>query len=86
MNESSSRKPSFREVMRPWELVIGSASAAIFAGIIIFAGTRMWQITIIATVGVFIVALVFTAMFVLASKPTADELADIDEQNEPKTH
>ena len=34
----TSRTPSRREVLRPWELIIGSAIAAVFAGVIIFAG------------------------------------------------
>lgn len=82
----TSRTPSRREVLRPWELIIGSAIAAVFAGVIIFAGTREWEITLIAVGGIFIITLMALAMFALAVKPKADELADLDEQNHPKGH
>lgn len=85
-HDSQSRTPSRREIMRPWELVIGSALAAVFAGVIIFAGTRLWEVAVIATIGVFILALLFTAMFVLAAKPSTEELSDLEEQNQPKGH
>ena len=77
-----SRTPSRREVLRPWELIIGSALAAVFTGVIIFAGTRVWEITLIAVGGVFIITLMCLAMFALAVKPKADEIGDIAEQNE----
>lgn len=77
----TSRTPSRREMLRPWELIAGSAIAAVFAGVIIFAGTRQWEISLIAFIGIFIITLMGLAMFSLAVKPKADELADIDEQN-----
>lgn len=82
MNQAeSARTPSRREKLRPWELVIGSALAAVFAGVIVFAGTRMWEITLIAVGGIFIVTLMALAMFALAVKPSPDEIADIAEQD-----
>lgn len=82
MNQpAQSRTPSRREMLRPWELIIGSAIAAVFAGVIIFAGTREWEITLIAIGGIFIITLMGLAMFALAVKPKADEIADIAEQD-----
>ncbi|HLP22672.1 MAG TPA: hypothetical protein VK139_01345 [Microbacteriaceae bacterium] len=75
------RIPSRREVMRPWELIIGSALAALFAGVIIFAGTRSFELATIATVGIFIVAVMVLAMCVLAIQPSKDEIAEIAQRD-----
>ena len=48
--------------------------------------TREWEITLIAVGGIFIITLMALAMFALAVKPKADELADLDEQNHPSGH
>lgn len=77
----SSRTPSRREIMRPWELVVGALLAAAFAGAIILAGTREIELTLIAVGGIFIITLMTLAMFVLAIKPKPDEIADIAEQD-----
>jgi hypothetical protein len=76
-----SRQPSRREVLRPAELVGGSAVLALFAGIIMLLGSRSWVVAVIGFGVVFIVALVITALFVQSIKPSADEQADIAEQD-----
>jgi membrane protein implicated in regulation of membrane protease activity len=77
----ASRQPSRREVLRPAELVGGSAVLALFAGIIMLLGSRSWAVAGIGFGVVFIVALVITALFVQSIKPSADEQADIAEQD-----
>ncbi|GAA4169174.1 hypothetical protein [Gryllotalpicola koreensis] len=75
------RQPSRREVLRPAELVGGSALLALFAGVIMLIGSRSWLVAVIGFGVVFIVALVVIALFVQSIKPTADEQADIAEQD-----
>lgn len=75
------RQPSRREVMRPAELVGGSAIVALFAGVIMLIGARSWMLAGIGFGVVFIVALVVTALFVQSLKPSDDEKADIAEQD-----
>lgn len=78
---AAGRQPSRREVLRPVELVGGSALLALFAGIIMLAGSRSWLVAVIGFGVVFIVALVVTALFVQSIKPSADEVADLAEQD-----
>jgi hypothetical protein len=75
------RQPSRREVMRPAELVGGSALVALFAAVVILLGARSWLLTGIGFGVVFIVALVVTALFVQSLKPSDEEQADIAEQD-----
>ncbi|MFC4243936.1 hypothetical protein ACFOYW_11165 [Gryllotalpicola reticulitermitis] len=78
---SAGRKPSRREVLRPAELVGGSAILAVFAGLIMWMGSRSWIVAVVGCGVVFIIALVVTALFVQSIKPTDDEKADIAEQD-----
>jgi len=75
------RQPSRREVLRPAELVGGSAILAVFAGLIMLMGSRSWMVAGVGFGVVFIVALVVVALFVQSIKPSADEKADIAEQD-----
>lgn len=75
------RQPSRHEVLRPAELVGGSALLAVFAGLIMLIGSRSWLVAVIGFGVVFIVALVVIALFVQSIKPTAEEQADIAEQD-----
>ena len=75
------RQPSRHEVLRPAELVGGSALLALFAGLIMLIGSRSWLVAVIGFGVVFIVALVVIALFVQSIKPTAEEQADIAEQD-----
>jgi membrane protein implicated in regulation of membrane protease activity len=75
------RKPSRGEVLRPVELVGGSALLALFAGVFMLIGSRSWMVAVIGFGVVFIVALVVIALFVQSIKPSADEQADIAEQD-----
>jgi membrane protein implicated in regulation of membrane protease activity len=80
-NAAGSRQPSRGEVMRPAELVGGSAVLALFAGIVILLSARSWVDAGVAFGVVFIVALVIIALFVQSVKPKPDEQADIAEQD-----
>ncbi|WP_353808076.1 ABC transporter ATP-binding protein [Agromyces sp. SYSU T00194] len=74
--------PSRRDVLRPVELVGGSALAAVFVGVIVLMTTREWQLTAISAGIVFIVVLVVLAMFALTFKD--DEAIDPrDESPDP---
>ena len=75
------RQPSRREVLRPAELVGGSAILAVFAGLIMWMGSRSWIVAVVGCGVVFIVALVVTALFVQSVKPGEDEKADLAEQD-----
>lgn len=79
--KAASRTPSRREVLRPAELVGGSAILAVFAGLVMLMASRSWVVAVIGLGVVFIVALVVTALFVQSIKPGADETADIAEQD-----
>ena len=80
-NAGGTRQPSRGEVMRPAELVGGSALLGVFAGIIILLSARSWVDAAVGFGVAFIVALVLIALFVQSVKPKADEQADIAEQD-----
>jgi len=80
-SSSASRKPSRREVLRPAELVGGSAILGVFTGLIMWMGSRSWIVAVIGFGVAFIVALVVTALFVQSIKPKDDEQAELDEQD-----
>jgi membrane protein implicated in regulation of membrane protease activity len=78
---SASRTPSRREVLRPAELVGGSAILAVFTGLIMWMGSRSWIVAAVGFGVAFIVSLVVTALFVQSVKPKDDEIADLAEQD-----
>lgn len=71
------RKPTKRELLRPWELLAGALLLSAFVAVIVLAGTRNLSYAAITLGGVFIIALMGLSMFSLAIKPDAEELADI---------
>lgn len=74
---SGAPKPSVRARIRPVELVGMSAIIAVFVGAVVVLGTREWM-TGLEWAGVaFVVALVVTAMLLLAATPK-DERPDAD--------
>jgi membrane protein implicated in regulation of membrane protease activity len=88
-----SGKPSMRSRIRPVELVGMSAIIAVFVGAIVILGTREW-LTGLEWAGVaFVVALVVTAMLLLAATPK-DERPDAERRapgddgshDEPRGH
>jgi membrane protein implicated in regulation of membrane protease activity len=80
-SSSASRQPSRREVLRPAELVGGSAILGVFTGLIMWMGSRSWVVALVGFGVAFIVALVVTALFVQSVKPKDDEIADLAEQD-----
>ncbi len=77
-------QPTRREVLRPAELVGGSAIAAVFVGLIVLLTTRQIELTLICTGIIFIVVLMGLALFAMGAKKDAEETADLDEQNNPE--
>ena len=51
------QRPSRREMLKPAEYVGGAAIAAVFTAVIVYFGTRDWNLTLISAGGVFIVVL-----------------------------
>lgn len=78
---AATRQPSRGEVLRPAELVGGSALLALFVGVVMLVGSRSWLVAVIGFGVAFIVSLVVIALFVQSIKPSADEKADIAEQD-----
>ena len=74
-------QPSRRDILRPAELVGGSAIAALFVGLIVIFTTRQIELTLISAGITFIVVLMVLALFAMGSKKDAEETADIEQQN-----
>lgn len=74
-------KPSWRERLRPTELLgLAGVMAAFTAGVVLMS-TRDIIIAVIALGIAFVVALVVLAMLALAADPSRDEILDLDEQD-----
>lgn len=79
---SGKKKPAMRSRLRPVELVGASAIVGVFVGFVVILGTREW-LTGLEWAGVaFVVALVVTAMLLLAVTPR-DERPDAERRDEP---
>jgi len=78
--------PSWRERVRPAELLGLSAVFAVFVGVVVLMTTRELDLALIFLCIGFIVALVVIAMLALAAKPNDDEQHEIDESDRPKAH
>lgn len=76
-------QPTRREILKPAELVGGSAIAAIFVGLIVLLSTRQWLLTAVFVGITFIVVLMVLALFAMGSKQDAEETAEIEQQNNP---
>ena len=69
-------RPSRRDVLRPAEYVGGAAVAAVFTAVIVFFGTRDWNLTLITAGGVFIIVLMALALLSMAVKPNPGDHGD----------
>jgi hypothetical protein len=69
-------RPSRREMLKPAEYVGGAAIAAIFTAVIVYFGTRDWNLTLISAGGVFIVVLMVLALLAMAVKPNPGDHGD----------
>jgi high-affinity Fe2+/Pb2+ permease len=78
--------PSWRDRVRPAELLGLSAVFALFVGLVVLMTTRELELALIFFCIGFIVALVVIAMLALAAKPNDDEQHEIDESDRPKGH
>ncbi len=74
-------KPTWRERLRPLELLVISGILAVFAGLIVLMGTRQPILALIFAGVAFIVSLVGLAMLALSSAPSSEEQDDLDDQN-----
>ncbi|HEX6955490.1 MAG TPA: ABC transporter ATP-binding protein [Agromyces sp.] len=75
-NRPGDHRPSRRDVLKPAEYVGGAAIAAIFTAIIVYFGTRDWNLTLISAGGVFIIVLMSLALLAMAVKPNPDDHGD----------
>jgi hypothetical protein len=69
-------RPSRREMLKPAEYVGGAAIAAVFTAVIVYFGTRDWNLTLISAGGVFIVVLMVLALLAMAVKPNPGDHGD----------
>lgn len=74
-------KPTWRERLRPVELLALAGVFGVFAGLIVLMSTREWLLAVIFLGIAFIVSLVVLAMLALAVSPTGDEVNDLLEQD-----
>jgi len=73
--------PTKKDKVRPAELLALATGFALFAGLVVLMSTRDIVLSLIFLGLAFIVVLVTLAMLTLSTRPTGDELLDIDEQN-----
>lgn len=75
-------KPSWRERLKPVELLALSGILGVFAGLVVFMSTRDLVLGLIFLGIAFIVSLVVLAMLALAVEPNVQEQLDLTEQND----
>jgi uncharacterized membrane protein HdeD (DUF308 family) len=75
-------KPSWRERLKPVELLLISVVLGIFAGLVVLMSTRDVVLTLIFFGLAFIVSLVVLAMLALSVEPNLEEQLDLREQDE----
>jgi uncharacterized membrane protein YgaE (UPF0421/DUF939 family) len=80
--KSGARKPSWREVLKPAELIGIAFVIAIFVGLIALLSTREPLLALIGAGVAFIVTLIVLAMFTLSFAPSDNEKIDIREQDQ----
>ncbi|HEY4224492.1 MAG TPA: hypothetical protein VGM70_01600 [Pseudolysinimonas sp.] len=78
-------RPARRDRLRPVELLLASAGLGVFAGLVVFMGTREWVVAGIFFGVVFIVSLVVVAMLALAFTPP-DEKPPVPDDDGPPAH
>jgi len=74
-------QPSWRERLRPIELLAISAGLALFTGLAVLMATRQIVLALVFMGIAFIVSLVGLAMLALAATPTGEERIDLAEQD-----
>ncbi len=74
------RAPARRDRLRPAELLAASAGLGVFAGLVVFMGTREWVVAGISFGVVFIVSLVVVAMLALAFTPPDEKPRPPDDE------
>lgn len=80
-------EPSFRDRMRPAELLGIAGVLGIFAGLVVLMSTRDIVLALVFLGVAFIVSLIVLAMLALAVRPDTEEKLDLDEQNRgPEGH
>ena len=72
-----------RDRLRPVELLLASAGLGLFAGLVVFMGTREWVVAGIFFGVVFIVSLVVVAMLALAFSPPEEKPQAPDAEKTP---
>ena len=77
--------PARRDRLRPIELLLASAGLGVFAGLVVFMGTREWVVAGIFFGVVFIVSLVVVAMLALAFTPP-EEKPQAPDDEKPSGH
>jgi hypothetical protein len=77
--------PARRDRLRPVELVLASAGLGLFAGLVVFMGTREWTVAAIFFGVIFIVSLVVIAMLALAFT-SPDEKPGPPDDDRPSAH
>ena len=78
-------KPSWRERLKPLELLVLSGVLGIFAGLVVMMSTRDIILSLIFLGLAFIVSLVVLAMLALAVEPNLDEQLDLREQDDEES-
>lgn len=74
-------QPTWRDRLKPLELLGISGGLAIFTGLVVLMATRQLLLAIVFLAVAFIVSLVGLAMLALASAPTGEEQSDLAEQD-----
>ena len=74
-------KPTWRQRLRPLELLVMAAILGVFVGLIVFMGTRQPLLGLIFAGVAFIMSLVGLAMLALSTAPTSEERDDLADQN-----
>ncbi|MHB1235557.1 MAG: hypothetical protein ACYCZK_07775 [Microbacteriaceae bacterium] len=73
--------PSWRDRLKPAELLVIAGVIALFVGLVVFGTTREPVLGLVFLGIAFVVSLVVLAMLALAVKPGPDEQIDLDEQD-----
>ncbi|TXK18939.1 hypothetical protein [Homoserinibacter sp. GY 40078] len=74
MNDTPApRTPSWRERLRPVELLVLAGIFGVFVGVFVFMGTREWGLALIMAAVAFIASLVILAMLLIAANPSYEQ-------------
>ena len=73
--------PTWRQRLRPLELLVIAAVLGVFVGLTVLMATRQPMLGVIFAGVAFIVSLVGLAMLALSTAPTSEERDDLADQN-----